>query len=55
MPLVIKMDMPDSDSKIFGTQENPVFLTKKYKSADYQNKSDIIFTRLAEIPAQYLS
>ncbi len=54
MPLIIKMDMPDSDSKIIGTIENPAFLTKKLKSADYVNTSTITFARLAEIPAPFL-
>ena len=54
MPLIIKMEMPDNVSKIIGTLENPVFLSKNLKSSDYVNTSTITFAPLAEISAPFL-
>ena len=54
-PLILKMDMPDSNSKIIGTIENPAFFSSKFKSADYVATQTITFARLAEIPAPYLT
>lgn len=55
MPLIIKMYMPDGTSKMLGTLENPTFLNRNLKSADYVSTSAINFARVAETPAPFLT